>query len=215
MYSRKAISLNLFSVSSMKYHRFVGIFRKLTTCGWSITFCPSLDFPYSGEKAILKCLLFLSLWIWGPLFFSVVKTQTNLTILLGHWIWFICLLGGVTVERESDRTHQPRNGLSSPIKLSCLPCTWQFLMLPPPTASSVCPSGVPIPDVIVTLCQYLLPKHASAFHVLGIDCCNSSLLSCFQCIIQKLQITSRSQLQPLKQAAYPGSGYFQVKIISW
>lgn len=156
MSSRKTISLNLtLCWSSLKCHRFVGIFRKLTTYRQSITFCSSLDFHYSGGKAILKCLLFLFLWIWGPLLFSVVKTQTNLIILLGHWLWFICLLGGVTVEMESDRTYQALSGLSSPIKLACLPCSWQLLMLPPSAASRAFSSGVPIPDAIVTLWQYL------------------------------------------------------------
>lgn len=62
---------------------------------------------------------------------SVVKTQTNLIIWLGHWLWFIRLLGGAPAEMESDRTYQAPSGLSSPIRLACLPCSWQLLMLPP------------------------------------------------------------------------------------
>lgn len=193
----------------------MGIFRKLTTWGWSVTWCSALAFLYSGEKAILKCLLFLSLWIWGPLLFSVVKTQTNLIILLGHWIWFICLLGGVTVESKSDRTYQAPSGLSSPIKLACLPRSWQLLMLPSPAASSACASGVPAPEVIVTLWRYLEPKRASGFRVLG-----TVLLwqhpgwPPSNAPSRKPKMTSMSLSEPLKQPASPCSNRCQVEMVS-
>lgn len=114
--------------------------------------------------------------MWGPLLFSVVKTQTNLIILLGHWLWFICLLGAVTVDRESDRTYQAPRGLSSPIKLARLPCSWQLLMLPLPATPSAFPSGVPIPAATVTCGSTYSPSMPVVSVSWAQSCCNSSLV---------------------------------------
>ena len=176
--SRKAsLNLTLF-YRPVKRCRFVGIFRKLTIlCEQSITFCPSLDFLYSSEKAIFKCLLYFSLNLRSSIIFCCQNSDKPYYFIRSWDDLYVSW--GSDCGRESDGARQAPSGLSSPIKLASLPCSWQLLMLLPPAASKTCSSGTPIPGVTVASWQRLTAQMCQWFSLAG----TVPWLAPFQCII--------------------------------
>ena len=177
--SSRKVSLNLtLFYRSVKCCRFVGIFRKLTILWternfWSISRLPLFQWesnfkmpPISLPLNLRSSIIFCCQNSDKPYYF--IRSSDDLYVSQGS-----------DCGRESDGARQAPAGLSSPIKLASLPCSWQLLMLLPTSASNTCSSGTPTPGVTVASWQHLTAQKCQRFSLAG----TVPWLAPFQCII--------------------------------